>query len=584
MKELSAIDGMRRVRCDHCQFGVTSVDDAGNVGNARRATGFMTNNEYIAERCFGGRDHIRLLNGRAKACEKYPPRPVAEILRALRQSMRAAGCGEAQGLTGRDRQLTIAAVEAGSTLEEPKLLSIFDSTDSAQEFRDRRTGLPLNPEMVKKAREFEMQNMDELKFLEDRDRDTCMAETGRPPILTDWVDIDKGDSIKPNYRSSSVCQETRRRSTIDVEDWAATFAATPPCEAFRLQLSLMTTGPRSQVEGDDDVLILLDTSQAHLHSPLARVVFVTISGKVHKLPKAMYGLRDAGASLDRKVLDVMNLMGVSLGKFSICVGHRKRLDTLVRYVRWGDDFSLSGRRSLCKTFRDDDLEQTAEALALWGQREVSDGSSMPSVSLRKLSLFLSLLLSLAVFLCYSLSESLPLSDASFLHPSCNESPPFTFYTLSILLSCSALAAPFHFFQVLLFLSRLSLSLCPFFTLSPLLYFGLFPLHSLSTSSAVRKKDSARCTPDRVATTIAKASRREQTETYNNRTRLQHTQTHMQQTLKIVGFSCKTIQCLWGFFIFCFFCLCSVFVLSLFCLFCLYAFVLFRVSCPVFLLS
>ena len=34
----------------------------------------MTNDEYIAEavnrRCFGGHDHIQLLNGRAKACEK----------------------------------------------------------------------------------------------------------------------------------------------------------------------------------------------------------------------------------------------------------------------------------------------------------------------------------------------------------------------------------------------------------------------------------------------------------------------------------------------------------------------------------
>ena len=47
---------------------------------------------------------------------------------------------------------------------------------------------------------------------------------------------------------------------------------------------------------------------------------------------------------------MMNLMGVSLGKFSICVGYRKVLD---RLVRWGNDFSLSGQRSLCKTFRDD---------------------------------------------------------------------------------------------------------------------------------------------------------------------------------------------------------------------------------------
>ena len=81
------------------------------------------------------------------------------------------------------------------------------------------------------------------------------------------------------------------------------------------------TGPRSQVEGDDDVLMSLDISRAHLHSPLARAVFVTIDGEVYKLLKAVYGLRDAGAA--RKVLDVISLMGVSLGKFSICVGYRK---------------------------------------------------------------------------------------------------------------------------------------------------------------------------------------------------------------------------------------------------------------------
>ena len=156
--------------------------------------------------------------------------------------------------------------------------------------------------MVKKARELEMQYMEELKVLEDSDRNACMAETGQPPIPTDWVDINKGDSLRPNYRSRLVCQETRGRSTIDVEDWAATFAATPPCEVFKVQLSLMITVPRSQVEGDDDVLMLLDISRAQLHSPLARAVFVTIDGKVYKLLKAMYGLKDAGQRLIERCL------------------------------------------------------------------------------------------------------------------------------------------------------------------------------------------------------------------------------------------------------------------------------------------
>ena len=48
-----------------------------------------------------------------------------------------------------------------------------------------------------------------------------------------------------------------------------------------------------------------------------------------------------------------NLMEVSLGKFSIRVGYWKVMDTLVRLVRWGDEFSLNGRRSLCNAFRDE---------------------------------------------------------------------------------------------------------------------------------------------------------------------------------------------------------------------------------------
>ena len=51
--------------------------------------------------------------------------------------------------------------------------------------------------------------------------------------------------------------------------------------------------------------------------------FVTIDGKVSKPLKPMYGLRDAGAAFDRKVLYVVNLMEMSLGKFSICVGYQE---------------------------------------------------------------------------------------------------------------------------------------------------------------------------------------------------------------------------------------------------------------------
>ena len=39
-----------------------------------------------------------------------------------------------------------------------------------------------------------MQYMDELKVLENSNRDESMTETSRAPIPTDWVDINKCDS------------------------------------------------------------------------------------------------------------------------------------------------------------------------------------------------------------------------------------------------------------------------------------------------------------------------------------------------------------------------------------------------------
>ena len=114
-----------------------------------KATGFMTNDGYIAEpvgrRCFCGHDHIQLLVAEQKLAKSILYDWWRRYCALLRQSMRAAGCGEAQGLMGRDRQLTIAPVEAGPTPEEPELLSILDSTDGAQDFRDRSTGLPPKP-------------------------------------------------------------------------------------------------------------------------------------------------------------------------------------------------------------------------------------------------------------------------------------------------------------------------------------------------------------------------------------------------------------------------------------------------------
>ena len=70
-----------------------------------------------------------------------------------------------------------------------------------------------------------------------------------------------------------------------------------------------------------------DVQTSTLLDRFSRAVFVTIDGKGYKFLKAITGLRDLGAAFGGKVLDVMNSMGASLGKFSICAGHWKAINT-----------------------------------------------------------------------------------------------------------------------------------------------------------------------------------------------------------------------------------------------------------------
>ena len=164
---LRPIDGMRCVRCDQCQFGMTSVDSEGNVGPPCKATGFMTNDEYIAEAvdrdCFGGRDHIQLLSGRAKSFEKYPTTVGSSDTACF--ATKHASRGTRRSTENDGTRSTVDNRSSGGWADSggAELLSLLDHADGNQEFRDRCTGLPLNSEMVKKAREPGMQCMEELK-------------------------------------------------------------------------------------------------------------------------------------------------------------------------------------------------------------------------------------------------------------------------------------------------------------------------------------------------------------------------------------------------------------------------------------
>jgi len=263
LRALLAKEGVRRARCDQCLFGMRTVDAYGTVMPAQKATGFLTNDEFLARalerRCPGHHDHCALMGGRAKVAEKCPPRLVTAVLKALRASMVAAGCGPADGLEDGSRALS--SVETGTVLEEPEPWAREAATDEEQIVRDQAAGLPLDPKLVQAAREEEWAYMAELEVMKPSSMDERLAETGRRPVPCRWVDVDKGDAWNPKVRSRLVCQETKRRSTIEADDWTAVFAATPPYEAFRMQVSLALTGERPSDASQEQVSSFYDISR-----------------------------------------------------------------------------------------------------------------------------------------------------------------------------------------------------------------------------------------------------------------------------------------------------------------------------------
>ena len=76
-----------------------------------------------------------------------------------------------------------------------------------EEFRDNRTGEYLDPELVAKARSEEVEFMAKIGLFQEVDITECLEMTGRPPISTRWVDVNKGSTESPDVRCRLVARD-----------------------------------------------------------------------------------------------------------------------------------------------------------------------------------------------------------------------------------------------------------------------------------------------------------------------------------------------------------------------------------------
>ena len=107
-----------------------------------------------------------------------------------------------------------------------------------------------------------------------------------------WVDVNKGDSQDPEYRSRLVGRE------FNVGKDDALYAATPPLEALRLIISHAATYSDG---GPQRVIMINDVRRAYVYANITRGVYIELpkedpkhgTGLLGKLKLCLYGTRDA---------------------------------------------------------------------------------------------------------------------------------------------------------------------------------------------------------------------------------------------------------------------------------------------------
>jgi hypothetical protein len=347
MSRLLATPGVGAVVAHQCAYGLQASTPGGGQALAKKPTRFMSSApavlEALSRRCPGGHPHAPLVGGtRARDAAVYPPGLCEAIAQGASQQLRLDNC--ARGVHAvrawrgaRELHAVRAATEVRAdaaqnhTRDEGEQLAAW----AQKEAYDEVTGATLPPGLVREARAEELAFMRQWGVWERARVSECWQATGRAPIGSKWVDVNKGDSKTPLIRSRFVVKEI---ATYKSDDF---FAATPPLEALRLLLSMAASS------GHDVKIEVLDARKAHLHAFADRTVFVQLPpeeaepGYCARLVRCLYGTRDAPKRWEAFLSEQLVAIGFARGRASPCCYYHAALG--VRCIVHGDDFVLTGR-------------------------------------------------------------------------------------------------------------------------------------------------------------------------------------------------------------------------------------------------
>jgi len=238
-------------------------EDKDGERSIKKPTGIMTNSECIAKRmerkCQGLHRHITLVDGRAKEAEVYPKELCKEIIKGLIEQMES------------DKRLIRGGVGA--------VMPSIDQDYDWEEFWDNISGKSLNPESVRKGRAEEMEEVRKHQVYIKVPIQECWDKTGKAPIKTRWVDVNKGDETNEEIRCRLVAMEINTGKREDL------FSATPPLEAKKVLFSGAVTEGIGFVAGKEKggmKLDFIDVRRAYFHAKARREVYVALHQKTRK--------------------------------------------------------------------------------------------------------------------------------------------------------------------------------------------------------------------------------------------------------------------------------------------------------------
>lgn len=208
-------------------------------------------------------------------------------------------------------------------------------------------GSILDPERVKQARREEIDWCCGMGVWELVPRAEMEAEGARPVSLR-WVDTDKGDASRPNYRSRLCVREIKKAMRkSDVPPASDLFSGMPPLESVKMLLSLFVAHNQEETKGAR-TLAMYDISRAHFHGVPVRRLFIELPEEererhvdkdyVGLLKKSMYGTVDASARWQAHYAELLKKHGFAQGLSNPSLFAHSVRD--VRLLVHGDDFMV----------------------------------------------------------------------------------------------------------------------------------------------------------------------------------------------------------------------------------------------------